>query len=210
MIKADEDIFNGYRCRMKRINRIFDICFFVCAAPVAVNIFVCLVGIMSYFMTVGLSETGLSLPLLIVNAVIFIVYSCARLKNRKFIYISMGIIGLQIIVKFIKFEFPFLLLVQLGMQFYSLGQMDEVDKLSKIDGYPDFNGIFTHAQEDKSVLLERPSGNVLSESPKAAVMEDVPFQAVGAETDVSEKTPVMMDSIGTDFGDDDNENHSSC
>ena len=202
MIKADEDIFNGYRCRMKRINRIFDICFFVCAAPVAVNILVCLVGIVSYFMTVGLSETALSLPLLIVNAAIFIVYSCARLKNRKFIYLSMGIIVVQMILKFIKIKFPFLLLVQLGMQFYSLGQMDEVDKLSKIDGYPDFNGIFTHAQEDKSGLLMRPSGNAPSESSESAVMEGIPLEAAGGEDTACEKQSVEMESIGIEYDDD--------
>ena len=159
--RLEEQIMDSNRRRMKDLDRIFTITFYVCSVHFIIRLILDVVSIGVALMTLGIvADSPLILILrLIENIVILGVFLWSYFKDRTgtiasiaavIIWILIGVlIGGTDIIDFV------LAALWIGLQALCLSKYKELEYLKAQPGYPDFNAIFLHRKDNRRVADEQ-------------------------------------------------------
>lgn len=159
--RLEEQIMDSNRRRMKDLDRIFTITFYVCSVHFIIRLILDVVSIGVALMTLGIvADSPLILILrLIENIVILGVFLWSYFKDRTGTIASIAASALWILIgtaiggtDVIDY---LLAALWIGLQALCLSKYKELEYLKAQPGYPDFNAIFLHRKDNRRVADEQ-------------------------------------------------------
>ena len=159
--RYEEQIMDSNRKRMKEIDKIFTIAFYVCAAHFALRLILDVVSIGVALMTLGIvADSPLTMILRLFEHIgILGVFLWSYFKDRTGTIVSIVAVVLWILIGLaiggtVLLDF-LLAALWIFMQALCLSKYKELEYLKEQPGYPDFNGVFLHRKDNRRVAYEQ-------------------------------------------------------
>ena len=159
--RYEEHIMDSNRKRMKELDKIFTIAFYVCAVHFIIRLILDVVSIGVALITLGIvADSPLVLILrLFENIVILGVFLWSYFKDRTGTIASMAAVVLWILIGVLIggtdiIDFV-LAALWIGLQALCLSKYKELEYLKAQPGYPTFNAIFLHRKDNRRVAEEQ-------------------------------------------------------
>lgn len=157
-----DQLIEQNRNEMRRINKIFTAAFFITAVPSLAVILGSLMDLLVAIMTVGIAKwTVGSMISLLLGVMLVIAALQAHQKQKHDIVITMVLLIAMFFAKLLfggeVYTELIAMLAGCGAQIFTLAQFKALERLSRQDGYPDFNPIYYHYDPLPDEKILRPS-----------------------------------------------------
>ena len=227
--RYEEQIMDSNRKRMKELDKVFTLAFYLCAVHFIIRLALDIGGIGVALMTLGIvaDNPGTMILRLFGHAVILGLFLWSYFKDRNGTIASIAAIAIWLIIGVAiggTVIIDFLLAAAwIGLQVLCLTKYKELEYLKAQPGYPNFNGVFLHKNDNRRVtdeqIIESLKGNKVQKSaeetynlPESAVLNDdgsgfMEILQVDGSTledkNASRYENHYMDDIGIGTGDED-------
>ncbi|MCH5193675.1 MAG: hypothetical protein J1F11_06915 [Oscillospiraceae bacterium] len=155
--RLEEQTMDSNRNRMKDLNRLFSIAFYICTPYPAILLVIDFIAVGVALVTLGLfavSPLGLIMKFLAHIAMLG-AFLWSYLKDRKGTIAAIAVSALWFMFNLVNGSIDIIAVVLsfawIGMQILCLTKYKELEHLKNQPGYPDFNAIFLHRTDNRRV-----------------------------------------------------------